>query len=305
MLADGTFNYSTQAMNSTESTLNQFRAYINANTPKQLYTYNQAYEHSGTFVPVNLRAHEVDERRASVDKWQSKEGWIFPEIKRSLQDNEHPRRLDQASIDKLNEQWVENYLHANKLRPTLERTFYEYARQRDDFDVWSKARPQDIFPVTIFESLDRREAFEKELSAEEREVWKAKLAVDNPEVKTHRLLPSTELHPTRSNQLDKLVGLLKDRPIKPILMYKGVNFNDVPALDVNKENAYVDHLAKASFMPGDSFDRHITDDANRIARRDDERKTFEKINGKDFEYNIKFSSCFCFFFFLTCSRICI
>jgi len=56
-----------------------------------------------TFVPVNLKKLEKEEKRKKISKWQSKEGWIYPDVKTTLQSNEHPRKLDQASIDKLYE----------------------------------------------------------------------------------------------------------------------------------------------------------------------------------------------------------
>lgn len=56
-----------------------------------------------TFVPVNLKKLELDEKKKSISKWQSKEGWIYPDVKTTLQSNEHPKKLDQASLDKLNE----------------------------------------------------------------------------------------------------------------------------------------------------------------------------------------------------------
>ena len=56
-----------------------------------------------TFVPVNLKKVEQDELSESINKWRSKEGWIFPDVKTSMQCNRHPRQLDQASLDKLKE----------------------------------------------------------------------------------------------------------------------------------------------------------------------------------------------------------
>jgi hypothetical protein len=56
-----------------------------------------------TFVPVNIEKVNKDETTQSVKRWITKEGWSYPGVKSSQQSNEHPRKLDQASLDKLKE----------------------------------------------------------------------------------------------------------------------------------------------------------------------------------------------------------
>jgi hypothetical protein len=56
-----------------------------------------------TFVPVNLKKLELEEKKKSISKWRSKEGWIFPDVKTTMQSNQHPKKLDIASLEKLNE----------------------------------------------------------------------------------------------------------------------------------------------------------------------------------------------------------
>ncbi len=61
------------------------------------------YHHSMTFVPVNIKKLEIEKENESVSKWRSAEGWIFPDVKTTMQCNEHPKKPDQATIDKLHE----------------------------------------------------------------------------------------------------------------------------------------------------------------------------------------------------------
>lgn len=56
-----------------------------------------------TFVPVNLKKLEVEEKKRNRAKWRSAEGWIFPDVKTTMQSNQHPSRLDQATLDRLKE----------------------------------------------------------------------------------------------------------------------------------------------------------------------------------------------------------
>ena len=56
-----------------------------------------------TFVPVNIKKEEKVKAEESIGKWRSAEGWVFPDVKTTMQCNEHLKKPDPASIDKLNE----------------------------------------------------------------------------------------------------------------------------------------------------------------------------------------------------------
>ena len=68
-----------------------------------------------TFVPVNLKKLEFEEKKKQRSKWRSKEGWIFPDVKTTMQSNEHPKKLDPASLDKLNEVIITQCFFISKL----------------------------------------------------------------------------------------------------------------------------------------------------------------------------------------------
>merc|ERR1711884_301767 len=95
IIADN-FSYSSQTKNSTEIALNEFRHYIKQTNPKQQYSFNPDSEYSTTFVPVNIKKEEALLKQKSIEKWRSAEGWIFPDVKTSMQSNEHVKKPPQS-----------------------------------------------------------------------------------------------------------------------------------------------------------------------------------------------------------------
>lgn len=112
----------------------------------------------------------------------------------------------------------------------------------------------------------------KELKQKEFESWKAKL-VSGTRKEFHRVLPSTELlekGPEASCQLERLKGLLKDKPRK--LSYTYYPSNQIPALGVvnypeldsefndSKESSYSTYNPQYernnAFVPGPEWPKH-------------------------------------------------
>ena len=77
--------------------------YIHVRLPLQdtLYTYNPAYHHSATFVPVNIEELKRKEKIAHRQKFVSKKDWVYPEVKTLRHCNEHPKKPDLARCDAL------------------------------------------------------------------------------------------------------------------------------------------------------------------------------------------------------------
>ncbi len=73
------------------------------NDPNALFSYNPSYHNATTFIPVNIKKLENEERSKSIAMWRSKEGWVYPDVKTTMQSNQHPKKPDQSSIDKLYE----------------------------------------------------------------------------------------------------------------------------------------------------------------------------------------------------------
>jgi hypothetical protein len=216
------FSYSCQSKNSTEMVLNEFREQIN---PKESFSFNPNSEYSTLFVPVNIKKEEAKLMQASIDKWKSAEGWIFPDVKTTLQSNEHPKKPLQSAIDELCLPWDENALNTYKLKSPLERTFFKGSLRKNDFDLWKKLNVSDSEPpITIFEAGAVKEALNKENDLNEFKIWKNKLVVEDTALYFHKLAASTESKergPKASNQLDKLRGILKSEPAKKSLLLGG------------------------------------------------------------------------------------
>ena len=68
-----------------------------------MYSYAPEFHHSSTFVPVDVEEIDKENQVESIKRWKTLDGWVYPGIKTSMQSNEHPRKLDQASVDELNE----------------------------------------------------------------------------------------------------------------------------------------------------------------------------------------------------------
>ena len=71
--------------------------------PDTRYTYCQDYLHSMTVVPVNVEALKKQEKLDSQAAWKTEEGWIYPGMKTTLEDNVHPKKPHPAAVDELNE----------------------------------------------------------------------------------------------------------------------------------------------------------------------------------------------------------
>lgn len=67
------------------------------------YTYCQDYLHSMTVVPVNIEALKKQEKLDSKACWKTEEGWIYPGIKTTEEDNVHPKKPHVAKVDELKE----------------------------------------------------------------------------------------------------------------------------------------------------------------------------------------------------------
>jgi hypothetical protein len=253
------------------------------------------------FVPVNVKRAEMAKANESKSKWRSAEGWIFPDVKTTMQSNEHPRKPFDPTTSQ--EPWQENFLHANMMKSPLDdqqRLFFKHSLRDQDFNFWSQPRETNgignclQLPLSIFEPGMLKEMNEKRAQEVSRQKWHDKICVDSVETKTHKILAATELKEagfSSSNQLDKLKGLLKDEPRKLGLLTGGRNFDNIPALSVIK-NDYEEEMNRFNnngkgFIAGSAPAKssRITDDKNRIPVQYYNRVHFEKINGSDFNFS--------------------
>ncbi len=187
------------------------------------------------------------------------------------------------------------------MKPTLERDRYTWDQRREDLDLWKKPGNgfKPIPPITIHQAGDTLAKEKQECIDEDKEQWKAKLVVDDPTMKFHRLAPETELTYKgllSSNQIDRLTGVLKDEPMK-ISLQQGMP--EIPALSV-VNNPSVDTLARESgwpipvedleerekncgFMPGPFDDKSWLNNKNTIPVKSMEHEYFANLKGQDFK----------------------
>ncbi|XP_071961619.1 uncharacterized protein [Antedon mediterranea] len=292
-------NYSTQTLNSTEQARESLRQLL-AKEPNHRFTYCSDYN-SASVVPVDLNALQKEETERSKAKYLSSNGFVYPGVKSSLLSNEHPRKPDEARVTENMQPWEENILHANILKPTLDRDRYTWSLRNEDIDLYRK--PHKDFgihpPATIHLAGDTLDKEKRTAHDAEDDMWRERLIVDDPQMKFHRCATETELTYKgllSSNQIDRLQGLLKDKPKKYGLL--GSNANNIPALSVvnyvsvdthARENgllpAIVDNEKDkyCGDMPGPFDDRSWNVSANRIPIRDMEHSKFEEMKGHDFK----------------------
>ncbi|XP_065829258.1 uncharacterized protein [Oscarella lobularis] len=213
------YNYSSQALNSTELAKNRLRRLL-GQEPGSQFTYCQDFN-TMTMEPAYPTWKE------ELHQWgmTAKREFIYPGPKTSLESNQHPGLPDEARKEELQQPWEENLLHMNKLKPTVERMRFSWPQRREDMDLLTKPMPffGQPMPVGVHSS-----------SGDEDDNSSQPPATD---FKTHRLLAATELTSSgrkSSNQLDRLKDILKDPPSKlPLRGRNGVP--NVPPLSVITE----------------------------------------------------------------------
>merc|ERR1712048_45012 len=232
----GAHNYSTQAMNTTELAKAQLRTLM-AKEPNARFTYCQDYT-SSTIVPVDIKALSKEKTELSKSRMKTENGFVYPGVKTALESNKSPQKeLPPARLEELQKPWRENILHANELKPTVDRVTYTWEDRDIDFNLWET--PPEHFgvsaPVTIHSAGDTLNKEQRDVQEKENEAWKKKLVVDDSRLRTHRCHVTTELTPEglkSSNQLARLEDILKGTPRKHALSAPGLLLDPIPRLSV-------------------------------------------------------------------------
>ncbi|XP_062441899.1 uncharacterized protein CFAP92 [Rhea pennata] len=198
------YNYSSQGLNSAELAKKRLRQEM-AKKPKKRFTYCHEYL-SAMFDPVDLVA-AYEEFLAKSKMWLSPEGFVFPGYRSSIESNLHPQMPDEARLKELSEKWQEDVLFGN-MDPVLSRDRWSWNKRHIDFDLYKKP-PEPSMTTAL-----QRDAAEV-----------LKTEFDDTKLKVHRCSTAAELHtrgPRASFQLQKLQGLLKDKPLKFSLRKPGL-----------------------------------------------------------------------------------
>lgn len=294
-------NYSIQTLNSTELAKERLRDTL-AKDKDLRFTYCPLYN-SATVLPVDPEAVRKQDNMDSKQLWRTEKGFIYPGKKTSLVSNTHPKKPDSARADELKKPWKENVLHANILKPTVDRENFPWVYRDRDFDLLSAPPPFfDENPVVSVHSAgDTKEKEQYEALLESRRQWEENVVVDDTIFRTHRCLPETELRdsgPKASNQLDKLEGLIKNPPEKLSFSRAGLALREIPPLGV-VANPNVDTPARKTgklepitripaeeancgYHPGPFEGAGWLLEKNKVSIPDQEHEKFRKLKGQDY-----------------------
>lgn len=145
--------------------------------------------------------------------------------------------------------WLENMLHVGILQPPLDRDNFPWQHRSEDLELYR--RPATTFgrePITIHLAGQKLKQEKLQALRNDYETWKSKIVIKDPRGHFHRSLPATEMDDKGQNQIDKLKGLLKDKPDKLSLKRPGFNLKDIPPLNVVL-NPSVDTLSRLEGKP--------------------------------------------------------
>lgn len=299
-------NYSIQTLNSTELAKEKLREVL-AKDEDRRFTYCPLYN-SATVLPIHPETLKKQELTDSKELWRTEKGFIFPGKKTSLVSNIHHKKPDSARVDELQKPWKENILHANILKPTVDRENFPWDYRDNDLNLLSVPPPFfDKNPVlSVHAAGDTKEQEQFDAALESTRQWQEKIVVDDTLFHTHRCLPETELRdkgPKASNQLAKLEGLIKNPPKKISLSRAGLTLKEIPPLGV-VVNPNVDTPARKTgklvpiardheeegnwgFYPGPFEKEGWLLEKNKVPIADQEHEKFRSLKGHDFRLYYK------------------
>ncbi|XP_076796186.1 uncharacterized protein CFAP92 [Arvicanthis niloticus] len=135
-------NYSTQTMNSSELAKKQMFKEM-AKEPRKRFTYSQNY----LSAMVDVRDPKEEEKKAqkkSRQAWLTAGGFQVWGLQSTIGSHQQDLRL--PPIRELNEEWQENALFDNVLKPVLDRDRWSWSQRHLDFDLYKKPPPYFQLP---------------------------------------------------------------------------------------------------------------------------------------------------------------
>ncbi|CAF0826393.1 unnamed protein product [Rotaria sordida] len=222
------YPYSTQKLNATENALEQMRTYLKQHHRSSSCSFNPEYR-SGTFSPYSNDETVLDYHRTlrspldlhlttkdkHIDKISS--DWItYTGHRSNRQSNIHPKMPDPARLEELAkppEDWCQQSIY-NRRSPSGEREPFKWNNRKDDFDRWTRSTPIDHNISAHWQSTDDKN---KALSSSTTPT----IVVTNERMQFLRRSPQTEMSTNgrlSATQLDRLTGILKDKPVKKGLL---------------------------------------------------------------------------------------
>ncbi|CAF2086152.1 unnamed protein product [Rotaria magnacalcarata] len=222
------YPYSSQRLNATENALEQMRAYLKKNHGSSSCSFHPEYQ-SGTFSPYSNCESPLDylqmlrspsdlnliAKDKPVDRTMS--DWLHhPGPRSSRQSNIHPKSPDPARLDELSkppDEWYERS-SSNHQSPSGTREPFKWINRKDDFDRWTRATPVTQQVSAHWHSPNDKNKLLSPSST-------SAMIVANERMKFLRRSPQTEMSSTgrlSATQLDRLTGILKDKPVKKGLL---------------------------------------------------------------------------------------
>ncbi|XP_053454851.1 uncharacterized protein CFAP92 isoform X2 [Nycticebus coucang] len=131
------YNYSTQALNSTELAKKELYREM-AKEPRKRFTYSQNYL-SAMVEPLDLKEEEKKAQMKSRQAWLTAGGFQLTGLKSSADSNYQYHML--PLIRDQTEEWQEKALFNNKLKPVLDRERWSWGQRHLDFDLYKKPPP--------------------------------------------------------------------------------------------------------------------------------------------------------------------
>ena len=66
-----------------------------------MHSFNKEFQHSMTFSPIDVDELKKEQMINDKKKWTTSKGWVPRGSKSAVETNAHPRKPDEATIDKL------------------------------------------------------------------------------------------------------------------------------------------------------------------------------------------------------------
>ncbi|MGH0154491.1 UNVERIFIED_CONTAM: hypothetical protein FKN15_027610 [Acipenser sinensis] len=243
-------NYSCQTMNSTEQAKELLRREM-AKEPSRRFTYCQEYQ-SATVSPVDFEDELKEAAARSKAAWRTWNGFTYPGFKSSIESNEHEKRPSEARAEELKKPWEENILHANTCAPTLLRDRWEWSKRHVDVELYKK--PPLFFgtrhPITMYLAGDTLQDEQLAYARKQYINWLNKVITEDS-MKFYRRSTESELH-TNGAKLDRLQGLLKDKPRKHSLRNPGMVLKSGPTGSTPVSSGWKIVQGSSNFYQADS-----------------------------------------------------
>nr|KAF6297574.1 hypothetical protein mPipKuh1_007153 [Pipistrellus kuhlii] len=136
---EAVYNYSIQTLNSTELAKKKLYHEMNKE-PGRRFTYSQNFL-SAMVEPWDSKDEERKAKEKARQAWLTTNGFQVTGLHKSSASDHHLDLLPIGATTQLTEEWRENALFANVMRPVLDRDRWSWDHRHQDFDLYKKPPP--------------------------------------------------------------------------------------------------------------------------------------------------------------------